>query len=143
MATFTRPDIFSIDLCNKVHDLDSDTYKWLLSNTAPVAGSTFTAANVTQISTGGGYTQFATGSNGIATTMTALSRSTAQTTVATGGFVFTATGAVGPFQYIILVNATNSGASYPVVGWINHGSAITMAITDTYTMPSGAILTVG
>ena len=40
MATFTRPDVFSKNLCDKLFDLDSDQVRWVFSNTAPVAGST-------------------------------------------------------------------------------------------------------
>ncbi len=143
MATFTRPDIFSKNLCDKVFDLDSDTVRWTFSNSAPVAGSTNLLSNVTQIATGGGYTQMTDGAGGILATLSALSQSGASTNVATTGNVFTATGAVGTFQYIILVDDTPTSPLNPVVGWLNHGSAITMANTDTYTIPSGNILVVG
>lgn len=144
MATFTRPDIFSLNLCNKVFDLDSDTFRWTLSNTAPVAASTNLLSNITQISTGGGYTQMTDGAGGLVATMAALSQSTASTNVGmSANVVLTATGAVGPFRYLILVDDTPTSPLNPVIGWLDHGSAVTMANTDTYTIPSGNLLVVG
>lgn len=144
MATFTRPNIFSKNLCDKVYDLDSDTFRWTLSNTAPVAASTNLLSNITQIATGGGYTQMTDGAGGLVATMAALSQSTASTNVGmSSSVVLTATGAVGTFQYIILVDDTPTSPLNPTVGWLDHGSAITMVNTDTYTIPSGNLLVVG
>jgi hypothetical protein len=49
---------------------------------------------------------------------------------------------VGPFRYLILVNDTPTSPLNPVVGWLDHGSAVTMANTDTYTIPAGALFTI-
>lgn len=148
MATFTENDVFSEDLANKIHDLNSDVFKWVLTNTAPVLGSTFLLANVTQIVTGGGYTQMTDGAGGLATTLS-FARSGQTTTVSGTQAVLTASGAVGPFRYIVLVNDTpiaGGGAAAPganpVIGWLDHGSSITMAATDTYTIPAGALFTI-
>jgi hypothetical protein len=148
MATFTENDVFSEDLANKIHDLNSDTFRWVLSNTAPVLSSTFLLSNVTQIATGGGYTQMTDGAGGLTTTLS-FSRSGQTTTVSGTQVVLTASGAVGPFRYIILINDTPtagggsaSPGANPVIGWLDHGSAVTMAATDTYTIPSGALFTI-
>lgn len=141
MATFTEPDILSEDIANKIHDFNSDTFRWVLSNTAPVLTSTFLLSNITQISTGGGYTQMSDGAGGLSTTLS-FSRSGQTTTVSGTQVVLTATGAVGPFRYLILVNDTPTSPLNPVVGWLDHGSAVTMANTDTYTIPAGAYFTI-
>jgi hypothetical protein len=144
MATFTRPNIFSLNLCNKVFDLDSDTMRWTLSNTAPVAASTNLLSNITQISTGGGYTQMTDGAGGLLATLAALTQSTAATNFGmSANVVLTATGAVGTFQYLILVDDTPTSPLNPVVGWLDHGAAVTMANTDTYTIPSGNLQIIG
>lgn len=144
MATWTRPDVFSLNLANKVYDLDSDTFRFVLSNTAPVAGTTNLLSNVTQIATGGGYTQMTDGAAGLLATMSALSSSGQVTTVAlASNVVLTASGAVGTFRYIILIDDTPTSPLNPVVGWLDHGVAITMAATDTYTIPSGTLFTIG
>lgn len=141
MATFTEPDIFSEDVANKIHDLNTDSFRWVLSNTAPVLGSTFLLSNITQIATSGGYTQMSDGAGGLPSTLS-FSRTGQQVTVSGTQVVLTATGAVGPFRYLILVNDTPASPLNPVVGWLDHGSAVTMANTDTYTIPSGALFTI-
>jgi hypothetical protein len=141
MATFTEPDVLSEDIANKIHDFNSDTFRWVLSNTAPVLGTTFLLSNITQISTGGGYTQMTDGAGGLTTTVS-FSRSGQTTTVSGTQVVLTASGAVGPFRYLLLVNDTPTSPLNPVVGWLDHGSAVTMAATDTYTIPAGALFTI-
>lgn len=144
MATFTRPDVMSLNLSNKVYDGDSDTYRWTLSNTAPVLGSTNLLSNITQIATGGGYTQMTDGAGGLLATMSALSSSGQTTTWAqSANVVLTASGAIATFQYIIMVDDTPTSPLNPVLGWLNHGSAVTPAATDTYTIPAGNLLQVG
>jgi hypothetical protein len=139
MPAFVEPDILSEDMANKVHDFNSDTFRWALSNTAPVLGTTFLLSNVTQISGTNGYTTVADGA-GLNANVT-FSRSGQTTTVATvGAAVITATGAVGPFQYLILINDTPTSPLNPVVGWVTLTSAITMANTDTFTIPAASQL---
>lgn len=140
MATFTEPDILSEDVANKIHDFNSDTFRWAFSNTAPVLGTTFLLSNVTQISAGNGYTTVADGA-GLVTTLS-FSRTGQTTTVSGTQAVLTASGAVGPFRYLILINDTPTSPLNPVVGWLDHGSAVTMAATDTYTIPAGALFTI-
>jgi hypothetical protein len=97
---------------------------------------------VTQISSGNGYTQMTDGANGITATV-GFSRSGQTTTVATSNApVVTATGVIGPFQYLILINDTPTSPLNPVVGWVTLTSAITMANTDTFTIPASNILTI-
>jgi hypothetical protein len=141
MANFTEVDVFSEDMANKIHDLNSDTFRWVLSNAAPVLASTFLLSNVTQIATGGGYTQMTDGAGGLSTTLS-FSRSGQTTTVSGTQVVLTATGAVGPFRYLILVNDTPASPLNPVIGYLDHGTAVTMAVNDTYTIPAGALFTI-
>jgi hypothetical protein len=146
MATFTRPNIFSLNLCNKVYDLDTDTFRWVLvaNANAPVAATTNLLSNITQIATGGGYTQMTDGAGGLLATMAAMTQSTASTNVGmSSAVVLTATGAVATFRWLILVDDTPTSPLNPVVGWLDHGSDVTMANTDTYTIPAGNLLVVG
>jgi hypothetical protein len=148
MPAFVEPDILSEDIANKVHDFNSDTFRWALSNTAPVLGTTFLLSNVTQISSGNGYTQVSDGAGGVGAAGVAgpvtvnFSRSGQTTTVATTAVRLDATGAVGPFQYLILINDTPTSPLNPVVGWVTLTSAITMANTDTFTIPASNIFTI-
>jgi hypothetical protein len=141
MATFTEPDCLSEDIANKVHDFNSDTFRIALTNTAPVLGTTFLLSNVTQIANGNGYTT-ATDGAGMVATLT-FSRTGQVTTVTmTNSPQWTATGTMGPFQWAVWYNDTSTSPANPVIGWLQHATPITMANTDTYTLPSGALFTI-
>src|SRR5215207_5176567 len=141
MPAFVEPDILSEDIANKIHDFNSDTFRWVLSNTAPVLASTFLLSNITQISTGGGYTIMTDGAGGLTTTLS-FARSGQTRTVSGTQVVLTASGAVATFRYLILVNDTPTSPLNPVIGWLDHGTGVTMAATDTYTIPAGSYFTV-
>jgi hypothetical protein len=147
MATFTEPDCLSEDIANKVHDFNSDQFRVLLTSATPSLTAWFTLASVTgQPSAGTGYTTAVEGA-GMATTMS-FARTGQVTTVShtgagpAGSVQWTATGALGPFQWVVWWNDTPTSPANPIIGWINHGSPITMAATDTYTVPQGALFTI-
>lgn len=57
--------------------------------------------------------------------------------------VFTATGSMGPFRYVVLYNDTSAADS--LVGWWDYGSALTLASGETFTVDfdaSNGILTI-
>lgn len=144
MATFNRINNFSRDLADKLYDLNSDTFRWMLTNTAPVA-SNATRGDITEIATGGGYTQSTGAGAGGLTTTLSFALVGAQTTVSVTQAQLVATGAVATFRYAVLFDESSGAgaATRLLVGWIDHGVAITMANTDTYTIPAGAIMTIG
>jgi hypothetical protein len=142
MATFTRPDILSENIANKVFDFDTDSFRWALSNTAPVLGSTFLLSNVTQIASGGGYTQVTDGAGGLVPVLS-FAPTGQVTTVSGSQVVLTASGPVASFRYLYLIDDTPTSPLNPVVGWIDHGSVVTMAVDDTYTVPSAGYFTIG
>ena len=140
MGTFTEPDCLSEDIANKVHDFNSDTFRLALTNSAPVLSTTFLLSNVTQIANGNGYTTAADGA-GMGATLT-FSRTGQVTSVTMSNSpAWTATGVVGPFRYIVWWNDTPTSPLNPVIGWLDHGSPVTMASTDTYTVPTGVLFT--
>lgn len=126
MATFNKFNSFTEAVSEKVHNLGSDTLKVVLTNSAPSASNTV-LANITQIANGNGYTTGGT---------TATTSTSAQTAgvykLVIGDVVFTATGAMGPFRYAVLYNDTATNDE--LIGWWDHGTAITLANTDTYTV---------
>jgi hypothetical protein len=150
MATFSTGDRLGEWLADKILDLNADTIRWALTNSAPTDAMD-DILDITQIATGGGYTQFTDGASTFNTSnpTVSFSRSTGTTTVSASASVLTASAAVATFRYVVLVDdtVTVTGMTAPAVanvllGWFDHGSAITMAITDTYTIPSGAVFTV-
>lgn len=137
MATFNKFEVFSEHLSEKVHNLDTDTLKVYLSNTAPNAATHALKADLAEIAAGNGYTA---GGND---TLNATSRSGGTTSVTGTDIVVTATGAVGPFRYAVLYNDTSASPLDPLIGWWDYGSAISLANGETFTVDFGAsILTV-
>lgn len=126
MASFNKFNAFVEDLAEKVHDLGSDTLKIALTNTAPVAGDSV-LADIVQISSGNGYT-----TGGTQATITSSSQTSGTYKLVLGDVTFTATGTVGPFQYVVLYNDTPAGD--PLIGWYDYGSAVTLANNETFTV---------
>jgi hypothetical protein len=139
MATFNRYEVFSENLCEKVHNLDTDTLMVLLSNTAPNLATHATKADATEISAGNGYTA------GGADTLNATSRSGAVTSVTGTDITWTASGGtIGPFRYSILYNDTPTSPADPLIGEWDYGSSITLQIGEQFVVDFGAsMFTVG
>jgi hypothetical protein len=134
MATFNKFEVFTEHLAEKVHNLDADTLSVYLSNTAPSASGDSFKADLAEISTGNGYT-------GPVDTQNATSRSGGVTSVTGVDVVITATGAVGPFQYVVLMNDTvTSPSADALIGWWDYASPISLANGETFTVNFGTEL---
>jgi hypothetical protein len=134
MASFNKFEVFTEHLAEKVHDLDLDTLKIYLSNTAPTATDQVKATgSATEISAGNGYTA------GGADTTNSTSRSGGTTSVVGVDVVWTASGgSIGPFRYVVLYNDTPTSPADPLIGWWDYGSSITLAAGETFTTDFGS-----
>jgi hypothetical protein len=103
----------------------SDSWKVALSNTTPAGMTTFTPGT-TDLATANGYTA---GGN-VATVSSATQSGGVYKLVLADPAMWTATGAVGPFQYAILWNATTN----QVIGGWDYASAVTLQNGDTFTV---------
>ena len=131
MATFTKFQDFSEQLSRGVHDFDAHTFKVALTNTLPVNTqvSLDTVTNHPAPAAANGYS-----AGGTATTIS-ISETTGTTTVSGTQVVFTATaGGIGPFRYYILYNDTATSPADALIGWWDHGSSVTLAETETFTV---------
>ena len=136
MATFNKFNCFVLDLGSKFHALATDTLTIALTDTAPVATNTL-LANITQIS----YTNIS--SRTVTTTSFLQSSGTAKLICA--DLVLTASGAVGPFRYVVLYNSSTTAATGPLIGWYDYGSSISLATSETFTIDfdqSNGVLTI-
>lgn len=122
MAALTKFDVFSENLAEKVHNLDTDTLKVYLTNTTPSVSADFTITDLAEISAGNGYTaggfdiQNATSRTGGTTSLTAVD------------VVITAAGgAIGPFRYAPIYNDTSTSPADPLLFYWDYGSSLTMA----------------
>ena len=127
MAVFNKFNQFTKDLVDGKHVFASNTFKVMLSNTAPLVTNQI-KADITEISAVNGYT-----AGGPATT---ISESTTGGVAKISGsnVTVTATGPVGPFQYAVLYNDTTASPVKPLVAWWDYGSPITLANTETFTV---------
>ena len=135
MAAFNKFETLSEHLASKVHDLRAagDTLKCYLSNAAPNAATHTIKSEIAEISAGNGYTA---GGNDA---QNSISRSGAVTSVIGVDIVITASGGtIGPFQYAILYNDTPTSPADPLIGWWNHGSAVTLQDGESFTIDFGS-----
>ena len=138
MATFNKFNQFAEDLANAVHDLRAagHTLKVYLSNAAPSASLDLVKTDLAEITNQNGYTAPVDVQND-------YTESGGTGTLTGVDVVITASGAVGPFQYVVLYNDTPTSPADPLIGWWDYGSAISLANGETFTVNFGAsILTV-
>lgn len=127
MAVYNKFNQFTKDLIDGKHNFSSNVFKVMLTNTAPVATNQI-KADITEISALNGYT-----AGGTATTITESTTSGVAKVVGSN-VVFTATGAVGPFQYAVLYNDTQTAPAKPLIAWWDYGSPVTLVNTETLTV---------
>ncbi len=124
MATFTKVDKFVLNLGSKVFNLASDTLKVALTNTIPTVATANQLSNITEIS----YTNCS--ARTVTTTSFTQSGGTAKLVLA--DLVLTASGAVGPFQYVVLYDDTASNDE--IIGFYDYGSALSLENGDSFTI---------
>lgn len=127
MAAFNKVQSFSQDIGRKVHNLNADVLKWMLTNVAPVATNTV-KADITEIAAGNGYTAGGSAIGGNAWTHTAgVARLTG------GNVTITAAGGnIGPQRYAALYNDT--AANDELLGWTDYGSSFTLLDGESLTI---------
>jgi len=139
MATFNKFQQFVEDIAHKVHNLSADTFKVALTNTVPTATMEL-FSEITELAGGAGYT-----AGGTAPSITSSAHTTGTYKLVLGDVVFTATGAMGPFRYVVLYNDTPSSPLNPLIAWWDYGSSLNLASGDTFTVDfdaAGGVLTI-
>ena len=136
MASFVKFYQFVEDLGLGVHNLDTGALKVYLSNAAPSQSLDAVKTDLAEITNQNGYTA-PVDVTGVWT------ESTGTATLAGTDVVITATGAVGPFQYVVLYNDTPTSPADPLIGYWDYGTPITLANGETFTVDfSASILTI-
>ena len=131
MATWNKFQAWAETMVESAN-LGTDQFAIALTNTAPVATNSV-IADITQIS----YTNLSSRS----LTTTSASQTGGTQTLVLADLVLTASGSVGPFRYVVVFDDTLAGD--PLVGWWDHGSSVTMANGETYTIDfTGAAITI-
>lgn len=129
MAAYNKFNQFVEDLAKKKHDLSADTFKVMLTNSAPVAANSI-KADITDIAAGNGYA-----AGGTATTITSCVQTAGVLKAIFTDVVFTASGGtIGPFRYVVLYNDTQATPAKPLIAWYDYGSNLTLNSSETFTV---------
>lgn len=128
-VAMTKFQQFVEDLGKKVHNLDADTLKVLLSNDTPSAAGDAVKADLTsELGGGNGYT-----AGGHALTGVDYEQSGGTAALAATDLTFTASGGtIGPFRYAVLYNDTAVGD--PLIGFWDYGASITLQDGENFTL---------
>lgn len=125
MSTFVKINSFVENVAVGTMNLGSDTLKIALTNTAHTAGWD-ELADLT----------LATGAPANLDTVTIITSTSAQTSgtykLVLEDLTMTASGAVGPFQYVYVYDDTSTGDK--LIAYYDYGSAVTLASGDTFTI---------
>lgn len=138
-VALTKVDKFALNVGSKVFNLATDQLKVALTNTQPtVATDNQYSDLVSPLATTNlsGATPF-----NITTTSFTQTGGTAKLILA--DLTLTATGAVGPFQYVVLYSDTATNKE--IIGYYDYGSAVTLAAADTFKIDfdaSNGVLTI-
>ena len=129
MATYTKFQQFVEDLAHGVHNFDSNTIKVALSNAsnAPSASAHVKLADITTIAV--------TNLDGVTLTKSSSGQTSGTYKYVPNDLTMTATGAVGPFRYVIIYNDT--AANDPLICFFDYGSEVTLAKDDTFKLDFG------
>jgi hypothetical protein len=131
MAAYNKFENFVEDLGKGVHDLANDTLKVMLSNVAPSATNTV-KSQITDIADGDGYT-----AGGAAVTNT-FTESGGTAIAGATNVVWTSSGTIGPFRYVVLYNDTPTSPVKPLIGWWDNTTSVTLNSGDTFTVDFGS-----
>lgn len=129
MTTFVMFHEAMFNIGNGAIDLDSHTFKAVLSNTAPVQGTDDELADITQIAGTNGYT-----TGGVTLTSVTWLESGAGTGIwvfTCADFSWTASGGSIPtFQYVVIYDDTSTGDK--LVGYLDYGAAVNITNGNTF-----------
>lgn len=125
MADFQQFNAFAEAMPEKQHNLQSDTLRILLTNTAPVPANAV-KADITEIAAGNGYV-----AGGPQATVSSSAQAAGTYKLVLADVVISASGgAIGPFRYAVLYNATSGG----LIGFWDYGTPTTLASGETITI---------
>ena len=137
MAAYIKFQPFVENLAEKVFNLQSDTLKYVLTNSAPLV--TYNQlSQITQIANGNGYV-----TGGATVTVSSSSQSSGTYKLVLADVTWTASGgSIGPFQWVVLYDDTATNDE--LIGHWDYGSAITVPNGSSFTAdadPTTGILT--
>ena len=141
MATYNKFQDFVEQLGLGKHNLNTDVLNVYLSNATPSASLDAIKTDLAEITNQNGYTA-------PVDTQNTWAEATGTGTLTGTKVVITASGGtVGPFQYVVLYNDTQTSPVDPLIAWWDYGSAITLNAGESFSIKfnnsdtTGSILT--
>ena len=133
MATYNKFNAFVEHVAEGVHNLQTGalTVALTAAANAPVATNTV-LADLTQIA----YTNL----SARVITVSSSSQTSGTYSLVPADLVLTASGAVATFRYVVIYNDTPTAPADPLICWYDHGSDVTLANGETYTIDFGSSL---
>lgn len=129
MATYTKFNQFVEDLNKKVHNLNADTLKVLLTNVAPVATNAI-KADLTEIAAGNGYS-----AGGAQAVFSSGAQASGTFKLVLADVTFTGSGgSFGPFRYAVLYNDTPTSPADPLIAWWDYGTNVTVTNGNSFSV---------
>ena len=138
-VALTKVDKFVLNIGSKVFNLTSDQIKVALTNTLPTAATCNQYSDLTSPLA----TTNLNGATPFNVTTTSYTQTTGTAKLILADLTLTATGAVGPFRYIVLYSDTATNDE--VIGFYDYASSVTLAAGDTFTIDfdgSAGVLTI-
>ena len=133
MATFEKFESFVGALGLKLHELNADVLKVYLTNNLPDTAADNVKADLAGIAEQNGYAA--------ADIQNTYAEANGIGTLAGVDYEWTATGAVGPFRWVVLYNETASNDE--LIAWWDYGSEISLANGEKFKVDFGvSILTI-
>jgi len=127
MAAFNKFNQFVEDLAKKVHNLDTDALKVMLSNVAPVATNAV-LADLTEIAAGNGYS-----AGGSAAAFVSGAQTSGTYKLVLSNVTFTASGgSIATFRYAVLYNSTPASPLKPLIGYYDYGTTISITNGNSF-----------
>lgn len=129
MAVYNKFNIFVENLAEKVHNLQSDTLKIMLTSSPPQATHQV-KADIAEIAVQFGYPA---GGLQVAQSVSAQTSGTYKLVVSDATFTGTS-GSFGPFQYAVLYNDTPTSPLKPLIAWWDYGTPIIITAGNSFTV---------
>lgn len=138
-ASYQKFNLTSQDLSEAVINFNTDTFKVMLTNTAPVATNhLYGDISGTELANGNGYL-----TGGAASAVTVGAASGTETWTATAVTWTCVTAPMGPFRYVVFYDTTPTSPLKPLIAFWDYASSVTLQIGETFTFQPNSSATTG
>ncbi len=133
MAAANKFNVYVENLSEKVHNLEADTLKVMLTNTAPIATNAV-RADIAEITAANGYV-----AGGLQATQSSSAQVAGTYKLVLADVTYSAVGgSIGPFRYPVLYNDTPTSPADPLILFWDYGASVTLTDGNSFTVDFSA-----